>query len=54
LVSNSRDKVNKSSRKDVLFILNWGGLSTTQDFKIVSSYECDPQKKMIYYVSYKT
>lgn len=39
LYGNSRDKINKSSRKDALFILNWGGLPTNQDFRILSSYE---------------
>jgi hypothetical protein len=37
--SNSSDRVDKASRKDVAFILNWSGLSPDQDYKIISSYE---------------
>jgi len=36
---NSSDKVNKATRKDAQFILNGSGLSTNQDYKIISSYE---------------
>ncbi len=34
----SSDKIDSASKKDALFILNWGGISTNQDFKIVASY----------------
>jgi hypothetical protein len=37
--NNSSDKVNKATRKDAMFILNWSGLSTNQDYRIISSYE---------------
>src|SRR6476469_2702754 len=36
---NASDKVNKATRKDAQFILNGSGLSTNQDYKIISSYE---------------
>jgi hypothetical protein len=36
---NSSNKFNKASRKDVQFILNWGGLSPNQEYKIISSFE---------------
>ena len=39
LYSNSSERVNKANSKDALFILNWGGLSTDQDYRIISSYE---------------
>ena len=39
LYSNSSERVNQASRKDALFILNWGGLSTDQNYKVTSSYE---------------
>jgi hypothetical protein len=35
----SAEKVNKASKKDVLFILNWGGLENTQDYEVLSSYQ---------------
>jgi hypothetical protein len=37
--SMSSGKENKATRKDVLFILNSGGISTDQDYKIISSYQ---------------
>jgi hypothetical protein len=39
LYSNSSERVNKASRKDALFILNWAGLSSEQEYRIISSYE---------------
>jgi hypothetical protein len=39
LYSDSSEKVNKATRKDAMFILNWGGLSPDQDYRITSSYE---------------
>ena len=39
LYSTTSEKVDKATRKDALSILNWGGISTSQDFKIVSSYQ---------------
>jgi len=39
LYSNFSEKVNKASRKDAVFILNVGGLSPDQDYRITSSYE---------------
>jgi hypothetical protein len=39
LWGNSSNKFNKASRKDVQFILNWGGLSPNQEYKIISSFE---------------
>ncbi len=36
---SSSEKINRATRKDVLFVLNWGGISTDQDFKIISSYQ---------------
>jgi hypothetical protein len=36
---NSSDRVNKATRKDVQFAPNWGGISTNQDYRIVSSYQ---------------
>jgi len=35
----SAEKVNKASKKDVLFILNWGGLENTQGYEVLSSYQ---------------
>jgi len=32
------ERINKANRKDVLFVLNWGGVSTDQDFKVIASY----------------
>jgi hypothetical protein len=32
-------RINKATRKDSVFILNWGGISTNQDFKVVASYQ---------------
>ena len=32
------DKVNAATKSDALFILNWGGISTNQDFKVIASY----------------
>jgi hypothetical protein len=37
--SGSRERINKASRKDAAFILNWAGIPTNQDYRIVSSYE---------------
>ena len=39
LYSTSSDKLDKATRKDALFILNWSGLPTNQDYKVTSSYE---------------
>jgi hypothetical protein len=33
------ERVNRAKPKDALFILNWGGVATNQDFKIIASYE---------------
>jgi hypothetical protein len=32
------DRANNASRRDALFILNWAGLPTDQDYRVVSSY----------------
>lgn len=39
IVQQSRDKVNKARPKDALFILNWGGITTNQNLKVIASYE---------------
>jgi hypothetical protein len=39
LHSRSSDKINRATRKDVQFALNWGGISTNQDYRVISSYE---------------
>lgn len=39
IYSGTSEKFNKATRKDSLFILNWGGISTNQDFKVVASYQ---------------
>ncbi len=33
------DKVNRAKREDALFILNYGGIATNQNFKVIASYE---------------
>jgi hypothetical protein len=33
------ERIDRAKKKDVLFILNWGGITTNQDFKIIASYE---------------
>jgi hypothetical protein len=33
------ERVGTATQKDVLFVLNWGGISTKQDFRILSSYQ---------------
>lgn len=33
------DRVNAASKRDALYALNWGGISTNQDFKMISSYQ---------------
>ena len=33
------EKVNRAKARDVLFILNWGGITTNQVFKVIASYE---------------
>jgi hypothetical protein len=37
--NSTSERVNTAKRKDVLFVLNWGGVSTNQDFKIIASYQ---------------
>jgi len=37
--SGTSEKVNAAKPKDVLFILNWTGISTQQDFKVLASYQ---------------
>jgi len=37
--SGTSEKVNTAKPKDVLFILNWTGISTHQDFKVLASYQ---------------
>lgn len=37
--SASADKVNKTKPQDVRFILNWGGIPTNQNIKVIASYE---------------
>jgi len=37
--SGSRDRINQANRKDVAFILNWAGIATDQNYRVVSSYE---------------
>jgi hypothetical protein len=39
LYNNSSDRFDKASRKDALFVLNWAGLPTNQNYRVVSSYE---------------
>jgi hypothetical protein len=39
IYSDFSEKVNKATRKDVLFVLNWGGLPAEQDYKVVASYQ---------------
>jgi hypothetical protein len=39
MYSGSKDRINRASRKDVAFILNWAGISTDQNYRVVSSYE---------------
>ena len=39
IIRQSRDKVNKAGRKDVLLILTRGGIATNHDFKLIASYE---------------
>ena len=39
IASVRSERFNRAKAKDVLFILNWGGISTNQSFKVVASYE---------------
>jgi hypothetical protein len=39
IVYQGTDKVNRAKRDDALFILNYGGITTNQDFKVIASYE---------------
>lgn len=39
LYSGMSDKFNRATPKDVLFVLNWGGISTNQTFKVIGSYQ---------------
>jgi len=39
IYSGTSEKLNKATRKDSLFILNWGGIPTNQDFKVIARYE---------------
>jgi hypothetical protein len=32
------EKVNAAKRNDAIFVLNWGGISTNQDFHVIGSY----------------
>jgi len=38
-VATNSDQVDKASSKDVAFVFNRSGLSTTQEFKVLSSFE---------------
>src|SRR5439155_19660781 len=38
LASVRSERFNRAKAKDVLFILNWGGISTNQSFKVIASY----------------
>jgi len=37
--SGMSESFNKATPKDSLFILNWGGISTNQNFKVIASYQ---------------
>jgi len=39
IYSGTSEKFNKATRKDSLFILNRGGISTNQNFKVIASYQ---------------
>jgi hypothetical protein len=39
IYNGTSEKFNKATRNDSLFILNWGGISTNQNFKVVASYQ---------------
>src|ERR1700675_2136296 len=39
IYNGTSEKFNKATRKDSLFILNWGGISTNQNFRVVASYQ---------------
>ena len=38
----SGEKINQASEKDVLFVLNWGGLSSSQKYEVLHSYQSVP------------
>lgn len=38
-MSPAAEKINEASAKDVLFVLNWGGLNNTQNHKVLYSYQ---------------
>ena len=37
-ITSTKANIDTAKRKDALFILNWGGIPTNQDFRILSSY----------------
>lgn len=38
----SGEKIDLASKKDTLFILNWGGLDNTQQYEVLHSYQSAP------------
>lgn len=38
-MNSSGEKINQASKKDALFILNWGGLDSSQNYKVLHSYQ---------------
>jgi len=39
IYSGMSERFNKATPKDTLFILNWGGIPTNQNFKVIASYQ---------------
>jgi len=39
IYSGMAERFNKATPKDLLFILNWGGISTNQNFEVIPSYQ---------------
>jgi hypothetical protein len=37
-VRQSYDRTNAADKKDAEFVLNWGGISTNQSYKVIQSY----------------
>lgn len=38
-ITSAKTNIDTAKPKDALFILNWGGIPTNQDFRILSSYK---------------
>lgn len=42
-ISPAAEKINDASKNDVLFVFNWGGLDSTQNYEVLYSYQSPRQ-----------